>query len=835
MPTNWRCLRLLGTTALLVASASGSRVVPGGPVGAVLRPPGPPVAFIENAGQWAEPALFCAKVNGATVRIESGGVAIALRDGPPGQARRGVVLRLALPITVQDSVRVEGVELLPGAYSFLLGNDPSLWGTRVRAYRGVAFRGLRPGVDLLVGADGGALQLDLLMEDGAEAGDFVLDVDGAKKVSSSSDGSLILETELCTWIQRPPRILRRKSDGTLAALPARVAALGSASFALAPADPPADAAELASGLAWSTLLGGSSSGETAWAVAVGPSGEVVVGGDTGSFDFPVTPGAFDSTYSPGFFGVDCFVSKFDANGSILLMSSYLGGDSTDFLEAVGVTSTGEPIAVGTTFSTDYPLTASALDMTGNIFVSRLGADGASLQFSTKFGGSSLDQVLDAVISPSGIVTLCGATNSVDFPTTPGAYDTVNQGATLYSDAIAVRIDTTQPELLASTLLGGSTVEFAHAVAVDSDDRVVLVGQPLSADAPVTTDLGPGFFVARLSPDLTSLDYLTRVGTNASARPIDVATDLTGAITVVGSTDLPALPLTPGAYDTTFDGLTDGIILRLDPGGTFVQWASYLGSFHVDVARAVAVDGAGSVYVGGHTRSAAFPTTAGCFAPAKASPGSGIDDFVARLSPDGSELWYSTFLGGSSDESSDGYSRYALALDGTGGVVVASQTSSPDFPTTVGAYDPSWNGSYDAYVSSLTLLPLGVLRLGLPTSSCSTAPVAGVTAMAQVGRADFGLTCTDAPASTDQGILVVGAAGLAAPLAAKGAGLWVSPSPVLLLVPVASNDLGFCDLPAAVPPDASLAGLQAYVQFFWPNACAPPALVASGALAITIQP
>jgi hypothetical protein len=111
---------------------------------------------------------------------------------------------------------------------------------------------------------------------------------------------------------------------------------------------------------------------------------------------------------------------------------------------------------------------------------------------------------------------------------------------------------------------------------------------------------------------------------------------------------------------------------------------------------------------------------------------------------------------------------------------------------------------------------------------------GVTAMPQIGRR-FGLTCTNAPPVSTQGLLLIGLAALDPPAPAKGAGLWVSPTPTFLFVPVASNELGALWLEAQIPNIVGLVGATIDTQFFWPNPCSPTgSLSASNALSITFQ-
>lgn len=142
---------------------------------------------------------------------------------------------------------------------------------------------------------------------------------------------------------------------------------------------------------------------------------------------------------------------------------------------------------------------------------------------------------------------------------------------------------------------------------------------------------------------------------------------------------------PGAFDTSHNGdYYDAFVANLNPVGSALAYATFLGGSDIDYGRAIAVDGAGSAYVMGWTSSSDFPTTPGVF--------------VVKLNPAGSGLDYATFLGGSGHD--DGF---AIAVDGTGSATVTGQTDSNDFPATPGTFDTSFNGyPFDAFVVRLDM-------------------------------------------------------------------------------------------------------------------------------------
>ena len=327
------------------------------------------------------------------------------------------------------------------------------------------------------------------------------------------------------------------------------------------------------------------------------------------------------------------------NPAELLYSTFLGGSDTDSASAVAVDSTGRATLAGKTNSSDFPTTPGTFDpgfnggYQGDAFVARLSADGRSLIYSTFLGGSSRDRAAAIAMDSAGRATVVGTTGSIDFPTTTGAFDTSFNGGGPYGDAFVARLSADGRSLVYSTYLGGSEREGAGAIAVDG----------------------------------------------------------TGRATVTGYTGPATFPPRPGLWIVATTAANDAFVVRLNATGSALDYATFLGGSDFDFGNAVALDTAGRAVVTGETTSSDFPTTAGAFDRSyNGSGGNNLGDaFVALLSTDGSALVYSTFLGGSSDDTA-----YALAMDSAGRATVTGETASSDFPTTPGAFDTSFNGGTD---------------------------------------------------------------------------------------------------------------------------------------------
>ena len=203
-----------------------------------------------------------------------------------------------------------------------------------------------------------------------------------------------------------------------------------------------------------------------------------------------------------------------------------------------------------------------------------------------------------------------------------------------------------------------------------------------------------------------LVYSTFLGGVRNDQGRDITVDASGNAYVTGFTDSVDFPTTIGAFDTTHDGNGDVFVTKLNPAGSALVYSTFLGGSSRDFGFGIAVDTSGSAYVTGNSFSSNFPTTIGAF---DTTHNGNFDVFVAKLNPSGSALVYSTFVGGDSlDEGHD------IALDASGNAYVTGPTFSSDFPTTVGAFDTTFNGEVDAFVTKLN--PSGSARSSTPLSS-----------------------------------------------------------------------------------------------------------------------
>jgi hypothetical protein len=633
-------------------------------------------------------------------------------------------LKLTFPGCNPD-VRIEPLDPLTTTVSYFLGNDPARWHAAVPVYGGVRYADLYPGVDLVLGQPDSFWQLEA--SPGAATSQIRLQIEGAP-VKAADDGVLRLAVDGKPFSLALPQapfaylasgVSQQGEPLTLEALPT-----SHAPQPASPDDSPLD-------LTYSTFLGGSQE-DGGLTIVVDGTGGAYVTGMTESTDFPATPGAFDPSFNSGtcqgYPCYDAFVAKLNPAGNSLVYATFLGGSDSDAANAVVADSDGAAYVTGRTRSSNFPATPGAFDGTfgggtcsihpnswpcPDAFVVKLNPAGSGLAYATFLGGGDWDNGDAIAVDSAGSAYVTGETRGL-FPTTPGAFQGTLGGGTCGSppntescpDAFVAKLNPAGSGLAYATFLGGSSGDTGGGIAIDGAGNAYVTGDTASNDFPIT----PGafdtshngwsdVFVAKLDPTGSGLAYATFLGGNTSDSGYGITVNGVGSAYVTGWTYSSDFPTTPGAFDPSYNGgyYGDAFVAKLNPIGTGLAYATYLGGSVADLGESIALDAVGCAYVTGRTHSSDFPTTPGAFDTSYNGDDFGGDAFVVKLNLAGSGLAYATFLGGSSGD--DGY---AIAVDGAGSAYVTGVTWASSFPTTPGAFDPSFNGGRDTFVAKLAM-------------------------------------------------------------------------------------------------------------------------------------
>jgi len=382
-------------------------------------------------------------------------------------------------------------------------------------------------------------------------------------------------------------------------------------------------------IVYSTYLGGSSA-DVGASIAVDTSGAAYVTGSTNSPDFPLMNPV--QATSGGFF--DAFVTKLNSAGTALVYSTYLGGSGSEQCNGIAVDSSGHAYVTGFTPSTDFPL-KNPLQATygggaNEAFITKLDLTGQALVYSTYIGGSGSDISWNIALDASGAVYVTGTTFSTDFPLKHPIQASLAGGGT---DAFVTKIDAAGLSYVYSTYLGGNGGDTGISIAVDSVGAAYITGSTSSTDFPLMTPIqgtSGGFaeaFVTKLNPSGTALTYSTYLGGSSADIGSSIAVDSAGAAYVTGNTASPDFPLASPIQVTYGGGISDGMILKINPAGSALVYSTYLGGSLDDLGQGIAVDAAGNAYVAGQTLSTDFPLAN----PIQGTLGGGtLDAFVAKI-------------------------------------------------------------------------------------------------------------------------------------------------------------------------------------------------------------
>lgn len=386
-------------------------------------------------------------------------------------------------------------------------------------------------------------------------------------------------------------------------------------------------------LRWSTYLGGSELEEID-AIEVAPDGGIVLGGWTGSPDFPTTPGAYQRIYFGG--GLlanigDGFVCKLSSDGANLIWSTYLGRVGDDFVRALAVSADGTIVAAGDTTADTFPTTPGVIQpdfRSGNVFlpdvfVSRLSADGGTLIWSTYLGGFAQEFLGGLAIAPGGSIVFGGLTASSALPVTIGAAQPTLRG---FWDGFIVRMSADARVVEACSYLGGEGAEQIRALVIDGEGEVVAVGRSANDSAstfPATPDAfqrrsggEEDGFVARFSADLRVLRAATLIGGAGDDSCEGVTLMTGGAIAVVGWTAGQGFPIGGAAAQPNYGGGTrDGFVAQFDATLAMVRSISFAGGSARDGLADVVHAGAGDELIAvGSTYSTDLPVGATALQP-----------------------------------------------------------------------------------------------------------------------------------------------------------------------------------------------------------------------------
>ncbi len=595
---------------------------------------------------------------------------------------------------------VRGAGPLPGRVNYLTHPNESDWIVDVPTWSHARIEGVRHGASVVFHENGGQLEYDLELAPGTDASAVVMHCEGSTSLEIDPSGALVIGTAVGAIKQEAPRAWVSNSDGTRREVPTHFRVTDGERVTIeVPERQLGEPLLIDPTIVFSGRISGSSY-ETGRSIAVDALGNVFVAGKTSSTTFPLTPGAFDSTFN----NTEGFVTKINPAGTAMVFSTYIGSTGADDVFGLRIDSQSRAVITGRC-GTAFPVTSGAYDTSQNgwtdVFVTKLNPAGNGLVFSTYFGGNLDDIVGDIRLDATGNVIIAGSTASTTLPTTSGAFDTTPNGGW---DAFVAKLSATGNSLLFSTRLGGAGQDSVTAIAINGQGQVIVTGATASTDFPTTpTSFDTTFngttdaFVTAFNPTCSTLVFSTFLGGIGADQALALDLDATtGAIYLTGQA-YDGYPVTPGAFSTIPHVGAEAFLTSLSPQGDVLNFSTFLGGSGGDATYSIAVASSGEVFVAGYTNSPDFPATVGGILPGFVGGGVPGDGFVSKFTSAGG-LVYSTFVGGNGSDQ-----IRQIVLDPSGGVYVVGTTASTDLPTTAPPFS-NQAGLDDAFFMKIDMGP-----------------------------------------------------------------------------------------------------------------------------------
>jgi len=610
--------------------------------------------FIENKGQWNSQVKFMGDIgtgsfflqkHGFTVLLNNpqdlkklhdqshGAAAMAMATGTSAATRAaragnagylpdnggGTALNTATPVLLHSHayrVSFEGasndVQILPeklqDSYNnYFIGNDPSQWASGCKIYKGITYKNMYPGIDVRYYAENGTLKYDMVVSPGANTEDIVMKYEGADKLTIKNN-QLYIKTSVGEVKELSPYSYQfDKTKGkTDISCKYEIVNNNTVRFKIK-----AYAKDIPliidPSLIFSTFTG-SRTDNWGFTATPGPDGSLFGGGIVQQNGYPVTPGAIQP--QPGGATWDIGLTRFSANGSARLYSTFLGGNGNDYPLSMIADAQANLVLMGRTYSDKLPGTTLGKGGGGDLYVIKINATGTAVIGGIRIGGSGLDAANiqdqrgnsnnptkmrtirfygddsrgEVILDGSNNIYVATQTQSDDFPMV-NPFQPTKAGA---QDGAIIKIDPSCSNVIFSTYLGGS-----------GDD---------------------GVFVMDISP-------------------------ITGNLYVAGTTSSSNFPgSTAGALQAAFaGGLTDGFVTELYNNGSGIIRTTYLGTSSYDAVYGIKFDKLGFPYVMGITENANWPIVNASY------HNDGSKQFIAKLQPDLSAYIYSTVFGNASTQ------------------------------------------------------------------------------------------------------------------------------------------------------------------------------------------
>jgi hypothetical protein len=612
-----------------------------------VSPSNLPLGFEPNDGQFDPGVRFLCRTPELAIYFTTKETVLALDldAGTPGAIPRGRRQPRARQ-TASASFRLEGasyrfapegVDPLPGAVNYLIGNDRSRWHTGITWYQRVRYREVYPGIDLLYYGNGHSLEYDFHLAPRARLSGIALSYDGFDDLRLNAQGDLVLVLHGREIVEHRPAAYQTISGRHVpVSVDYRLDRSGKRVGFVAASYDHTIALVIDPVLQYGTFFGGSGD-DGADSLAVDSSGNAYITGRTSSANLPKSPG---TAFQPSLRGAtDAFVAKLNASGTALEYVTYLGSSGSDEGTSIAVDAAGIAYVCGIAGGPDFPARGalSPDNSTPNqyhggasdAFAVALSSNGSDLIYSVLLGGPGNDIANALIIDANSNVFVTGSTGSTTF-TGVGTSAAQSLYAGGNTDAFVLELSKAG-SLVWATFYGGAGDEIANAIGYNSSSGLYVVGDSTSKILPKTSSGHKGarrdIFLLQLSASGSFLGAID-IGGSGDQSALAVVVDGGGNAYLTGYTNSSDYPVLSPAVQLSDRGGYDAVVTmvsRYSPFGQSILFSTYLGGQGTDLGWSVALDSGGDLYVAGFTASTDF------LAGPYPEPQPGFSTFVVELS------------------------------------------------------------------------------------------------------------------------------------------------------------------------------------------------------------
>ncbi|MBD3636151.1 MAG: gliding motility-associated C-terminal domain-containing protein [Crocinitomicaceae bacterium] len=703
-----------------------------------------------NRGQWHQNISYRIQIPGGDMFLEKTGFTYdfnnlreiydhAHHNGEDGDTHfepKGHVVRTTFVGANPEPV-FEELNQASHYENYLLGNDSTKWRSRIYPCGKVNYLSLYDGIDLSIYEAKSTLKYDILVSAGTDPSLFQVDYDGQDELFINENGELVVRTTLGDLVEGKPVAYQIVNGFKKKVACNYVLEDNRMHFEFPEGYDPNNDLVIDPYLAFSTFTGATSDN---WGMTACPdvNKNMIAAGIVFGSGYPLSTGTYDASFNGG--QLDIGITKFNATGTAIIFSTFLGGSGTETPHSIVVDISDQLHIMGATSSTDFPVgstgyqtvhnggptvqVSNSLNFTGgaDLFLVRLNGSGTTLTGGTYFGGSNTDGIApvgnnlvfnygdqirgEIMVDNLGSVYICSTTRSADIPI-QGGFQTSLSGV---QDAIVAKFSSNMTTLHWSTYLGGSDLESGNSVQIASNGDVYVAGGTMSTNFPgVSSGLNSTYFggmadgyVTRFAAPTYGSPTSTYLGTNDYDQAFFVQLDPDDFVYVYGQTR-GSYPITPGHYNNPNSGQ---FIHKLSNNLSTNEWSSTFGSssgneelsptaFLVSDCYHIYIAGWGGItntaFLAANSSSSGMPITPDAYQPTT----NGNNFYLAQFDQDMMNLMYSTYMGtltGNGDHVDGGTSRF----DKEGGVYhavcAACGGNVNGFPTTPGVFSQTNNSS-----------------------------------------------------------------------------------------------------------------------------------------------